>query len=78
MHAGFLSMIPKLYVEFFVMSNLITAKFQKLKLLRSKLPASERKRVNYYGFTLLPTEIFNTELKDPTGPEILLTESNYH
>lgn len=45
-HAGFLSMIPKLYVEFFVMSNLITAKFQKLKLLRSKLPASERKRVN--------------------------------
>ena len=45
-HAGFLSMITKLYVEFFVMSNLITAKFQKLKLLRSKLPASERKRVN--------------------------------
>lgn len=45
-HAGFLSMIPKLYVEFFVMSNLITAKFQKLTLLRSKLPASERKRVN--------------------------------
>lgn len=45
-HAGFLSIIPKLYVEFFVMSNLITAKFQKLKLLRSKLPASERKRVN--------------------------------
>lgn len=45
-HAGFLSMIPKLYVEFFVMSNLITAKFQELKLLRSKLPASERKRVN--------------------------------
>lgn len=45
-HAGFLSMIPKLYVEFFVMSNLITAKFQKLKLLCSKLPASERKRVN--------------------------------
>lgn len=45
-HAGFLSMIPKLYVEFFVMSNLITAKFPKLKLLRSKLPASERKRVN--------------------------------
>lgn len=45
-HAGFLSMIPKLYAEFFVMSNLITAKFQKLKLLRSKLPASERKRVN--------------------------------
>ena len=45
-HAGFLSMIPKLYVEFFVMSNLITVKFQKLKLLRSKLPASERKRVN--------------------------------
>lgn len=45
-HAGFLSMIPKLFVEFFVMSNLITAKFQKLKLLRSKLPASERKRVN--------------------------------
>lgn len=45
-HAGFLSMISKLYVEFFVMSNLITAKFQKLKLLRSKLPASERKRVN--------------------------------
>ena len=44
-HAGFLSMIPKLYVEYFVMSNLITAKFQKLKLLRSKLPASERKRV---------------------------------
>lgn len=44
--AAFLSMIPKLYVEFFVMSNLITAKFQKLKLLRSKLPASERKRVN--------------------------------
>lgn len=45
-HAAFLSMIPKLYVEFFVMSNLITAKFQKLKLLRSKLPALERKRVN--------------------------------
>ena len=45
-HAAFLSMIPKLCVEFFVMSNLITAKFQKLKLLRSKLPASERKRVN--------------------------------
>lgn len=45
-HAGFLSMIPKLYGEFFVMSNLITAKFQKLKLLRSKLPVSERKRVN--------------------------------